>query len=222
MSDWGPNQYLSELIANAQAATVRITKSTAVMISDRYGITAAHSPLDENNEITPGLTAQNMWGEVRNIINVFYTVDEDFAIIELESPFEHNYSVKLADENAQAGDVVFAVGHPYTVANAGVGWAVSFGERSGIDSGDYWIDANILQVEGGNSGGGVFNENGELIGIVSVSWYEEAHEPDAASPYYLDNGVVDGILDVINFRNTAGTIKLEFIKDFLAQYGVVE
>ena len=220
MSDWGPNQYLSELIANAQAATVRITKSTAVMISDRYGITAAHSPLDENNEITPGLTAQNMWGEVRNIINVFYTVDEDFAIIELESPFEHNYSVKLADENAQAGDVVFAVGHPYTVANAGVGWAVSFGERSGIDSGDYWIDANILQVEGGNSGGGVFNENGELIGIVSVSWYEEAHEPDAASPYYLDNGVVDGILDVINFRNTAGTIKLEFIKDFLAQYEV--
>ena len=220
MSDWGPNQYLSELIANAQAATIRITKSTAVMISDRYGITAAHSPLDENNEITPGLTAQNMWGEVRNIINVFYTVDEDFAIIELESPFEHNYSVKLADENAQAGDVVFAVGHPYTVANAGVGWAVSFGERSGIDSGDYWIDANILQVEGGNSGGGVFNENGELIGIVSVSWYVEAHEPDAASPYYLDNGVVDGILDVINFRNTAGTIKLEFIKDFLAQYEV--
>ena len=221
MSDWGPYQYLSELIANAQAATVRITRSTAVMISDRYAITAAHSPLDENNEITPGLTAQNMWGEIRNIINVFYTVGEDFAIVELESPFENNYSVKLADENAQAGDDVFAVGHPYTVANAGVGWAVSFGERSSIDSGDYWIDANILQVEGGNSGGGVFNDKGELVGIVSVSWFEEAHEFDATSPYYLDNEVVDGILDVINFRNTAGTIRLEFIKDFLAQYEVV-
>ena len=221
MSDWGPYQYLSELIANAQAATVRITRSTAVMISDRYAITAAHSPLDENNEITPGLTAQNMWGEIRNIINVFYTVGEDFAIVELESSFENNYSVKLADENAQAGDNVFAVGHPYTVANAGVGWAVSFGERSGIDSGDYWIDANILQAEGGNSGGGVFNDKGELVGIVSVGWYEEAHELYATSPYYLDSEVVDGILDVIGSRNTTGTIKLEFIKDFLAQYEVV-
>ena len=221
MSGWGQYQYLSEVIALTQAATVRITKSTAVMISDRYAITAAHSPLDENNEITPGLTAQNMWGEVRNIINVFYTVEEDFAIVELESPFEHNYSVKLADQNAQAGDVVFAVGHPYTVANAGVGWAVSFGERTAIDSGDYWIDTNILQVEGGNSGGGVFNENGELVGIVSVAWYEEAHESNATSPYYQDNAVVDGILDVINVHNTTGTIKLEFIKDFLAQHEVV-
>ena len=221
MSDWGPYQYLSELIANAQAATVRITRSTAVMISDRYAITAAHSPLDENNEITPGLTAQNMWGEIRNIINVFYTVGEDFAIVELESSFENNYSVKLADENAQAGDDVFAVGHPYTVANAGVGWAVSFGERSGIDSGDYWIDANILQAEGGNSGGGVFNDKGELVGIVSVSWFEESHESNSLSPYYQDNGVNDGFLDIINKRNTAGTIKLEFIKDFLAQYGIV-
>ena len=221
MSDWGPYQYLSELIANAQAATVRITRSTAVMISDRYAITAAHSPLDANNEITPGLTAQNMWGEIRNIINVFYTVGEDFAIVELESPFENNYSVKLADENAQAGDDVFAVGHPYTVAGAGVGWAVSFGERSGIDSGDYWIDANILQTEGGNSGGGVFNDKGELVGIVSVSWFVESHESNPLSPYYQDNGVVTGILDIINVRNTTGTIKLEFIKDFLAQYGVV-
>jgi len=221
MSDWGPYQYLSELIANAQAATVRITRSTAVMISDRYAITAAHSPLDENNEITPGLTAQNMWGEIRNIINVFYTVGEDFAIVELESSFENNYSVKLADENAQAGDDVFAVGHPYTVANAGVGWAVSFGERSGIDSGDYWIDANILQAEGGNSGGGVFNDKGELVGIVSVSWFEESHESNSLSPYYQDNGINDGFLDIINKRNTAGTIKLEFIKDFLAQYGIV-
>jgi len=221
MSDWGPYQHLSELIANAQAATVRITRSTAVMISDRYAITAAHSPLDANDEITPGLTAQNMWGEIRNIINVFYTVDEDFAIVELESPFENNYSIKLADENAQAGDDVFAVGHPYTVANAGVGWAVSFGERSGIDSGDYWIDANILQVEGGNSGGGVFNNKGELVGIVSVSWFEKSNESNSLSPYYQDNGVVDGFLDIISYRNTAGTIKLEIIKDFLAQYEVV-
>ena len=87
---WGEYDYLTSNIELAQAATVKITKSTAVMISDRYAITAAHSPLDANNEITPNLEVKNIWGEVREIINVYYDVDADFAIVELESPFEHS------------------------------------------------------------------------------------------------------------------------------------
>ena len=58
---------MSDTIKNAQAAVVRITASTAVMISSTHAITAAHSPLDENNEITPDLTVQNIL-EGRNII----------------------------------------------------------------------------------------------------------------------------------------------------------
>ncbi len=44
---WGQYQYLSDKIKNAQSAVVRITASTAVMISPTHAITAAHSPLDE-------------------------------------------------------------------------------------------------------------------------------------------------------------------------------
>ena len=80
---WGEYDYLSSSIEAAQAAVVRITKSSAVMISDKYAITAAHSPLDADNEITPDLTVQNIWGEARDIVDVIYVVEEDFAIVDI-------------------------------------------------------------------------------------------------------------------------------------------
>ena len=64
---WGNYQYLSEKIKIAQASVVRITASSAVMISPTHAITAAHSPLDENNEVTENLTVQNIFGEIRNV-----------------------------------------------------------------------------------------------------------------------------------------------------------
>ena len=124
---WGEYQFLSDHIKNAQGAVVRITASTAVMISPTHAITAAHSPLDENNEITPDLTVQNIFGEVRDIVNVIYDIPADFAIVELESPFENSYSVQIADNDALAGDTAFAIGNPKDTAWGGVGWAVSFG-----------------------------------------------------------------------------------------------
>ena len=102
---WGEYEELATVIEQTQAATVRITRSTAVMISDRFAITAAHSPLDENNEITPGLTVQNLWGEQRDIINVYYDVVADFAIVELETPFVNSYAVKLANAFGEASQV---------------------------------------------------------------------------------------------------------------------
>ena len=79
--NWGEYSYLTDEISNAQAATVKITRSTAVMISDQYALTAAHSPLDANNEITPNLEVKNIWGEVRDITDVYYDVSADFAIV---------------------------------------------------------------------------------------------------------------------------------------------
>ena len=214
MSDWGPYQHLSELIANAQAATVRITYSTAVMISDRYAITAAHSPLDANNEITPNLTVQNLWGEVRNIVNVFYVVEEDFAIVELESPFENSYAVKLADASPAPGDSVFQVGNPGVVANSGIGWAVSFGFDYDRQE-EPWIDVFDIPTSGGNSGGGIYNEKGELVGITSVGF-----RGDKKTPWYNENFQVSNGIEPINDGWLNGSINLAFIKDFLAKHNV--
>ena len=170
---WGEYQYLSDEIKITQAAVVRITASTAVMISPTHAITAAHSPLDENNEITPDLTVQNIYGEMRDIIDVKYDVDADFAIVELESPFENSYAVEIAPEKPSEGDFAFAVGNPKDVAWGGVGWAVSFGFARDPDiNNDAHIGMFDIQITNGYSGGGIFNDKGQLQGIISYTTSE--------------------------------------------------
>ena len=39
-----------------------------------------------------------------------YDVDADFAIVELDSPFENSYAVELATSNPSEGDPAFAIG----------------------------------------------------------------------------------------------------------------
>jgi uncharacterized delta-60 repeat protein len=216
--DWGIYNDLSEQIEQAQAATVRITRSTAVMISDRYAITAAHSPLDENNEITPGLTVQNLWGEVRDIVNVFYDVAHDFAIVELASPFDNSYSVKLADEFGAVGEDAFIVGHPWTVANAGIGWAVAFGTTYPEDNPDPgWVSFD-LDVQGGFSGSGIYNDKGELLAVLSVSY---SGGDNNQTPYFNEDlAFQNSYWDIRNGWWAAGP-GVEYIKEFMATYDVI-
>ena len=92
---WGSYAHLSGAIELAQAATVKIGGGTAVMISDQFALTAAHVVIN-NNELKPSLTALNLWGETRAVINAYFDIAADLAVIELESPFQNNYSVEIA------------------------------------------------------------------------------------------------------------------------------
>jgi|GEM_PF-2059615 uncharacterized delta-60 repeat protein len=215
---WGKYDYLSSNIELAQAATVKITHSTAVMISDLYAITAAHSPLDVNNEITPDLEVKNIWGEVREITNVYYDVDADFAIVELESPFENSYSVKISDTASVADDPVFIVGHPKTVVSAGLGWAVAFGTAYGVDHDDKELTYFDLDVIGGFSGSGIYNDQGELVSVLSGS--NTQYLPDSGSVYFNEELTVHNeIWNDLNGWAALG-VKLDFILPFLNQYSV--
>jgi S1-C subfamily serine protease len=221
---WGEYQYLSEKIKNAQASTVRITASTAVMISPTHAITAAHSPLDENNEITPDLKVQNIFGEVRNITNVIYDLPSDFAIVELESPFDNSFSVKIAEFDSSSGDPVFSIGNPKDTAWGGVGWAVSFGFARDILF-ELYFKLFDIQIMGGFSGGGVYNDQGHLVGINSGT---TSHMSEGSFRPKMKNftGIFDedfSILDgpwksLNNFQVTA--ISLSFIKEFMSSHNI--
>ena len=225
---WGDYQYLSDAIKISQAAVVRITASSAVMISPKHAITAAHSPLDENNEITPNLTVQNIFGEKRDIIDVKYDTLADFAIVELESPFQNSYAVELAPNKPSAGDVAFAVGNPKDAAWGGVGWAVSFGfardpSPNFYDEEDF--DLFDIQIMGGFSGGGIFNEKGQLQGIIS---YTTSHSSDGSfrpniwvsNDFFSENfNIHDGPWKSLDTKQV-GAIHLDFINQFLALHQV--
>ena len=221
---WGEYQYLSEKIKNAQAATVRITASTAVMISPTHAITAAHSPLDENNEITPDLKVQNIFGEVRNITNVIYDLPSDFAIVELESPFDNSFSVKIAEFDSSSDDPVFSIGNPKDTAWGGVGWAVSFGFARDILF-EVYFKLFDIQIMGGFSGGGVYNDQGHLVGINSGTtsqMSEGSFRPEMKNftgIFEEDFSILDGPWKSLNnFQVTA--ISLSFIKEFMSSHNI--
>ena len=103
---WGTYAYLSDAIELTQAATVKLPDGTGVMISGQFVLTAAHVVI-ENNELAPNQTAINLWGETRAVINAYFDIAADLAVLELESPFQNSYSVKIASAAAQQDDEIF-------------------------------------------------------------------------------------------------------------------
>lgn len=94
----------------------------------------------------------------------------DLALIDTFNKYpEHRTSLPLTKE-VKLGDEVSVVGHP-----AGVSFTYTHGYVSGFHSDINPEAINIrgpfiqinASIVGGNSGGGVFNDRGELIGIVS-------------------------------------------------------
>lgn len=211
---WADRNYLADSITRAQAATIRITSSTGVLISPKYAITAAHSPLDGNNEITPNLVAENAWGEKRAIVNVFYDVARDFAIVELESPYEKFGTVPIATERSETGSEAFIVGNPAYVVAMGLSRAVSFGTVTNYLEPDGFERFSDFHAFGGYSGSGVYNDQGELVGILSMAGCCDY------SPYYDANlPTYNTTWDQYRQENIYA-IPMEFIKDFLEQYQV--
>ena len=189
--NWGRYEHLKTHIQNAQAATVKITHSSATMINEKFAITAAHSPMDENWEVTPNLTVTNIFGEVRDIVNVFYTSEEeDLAIVELSSPFEKSFSVKIASETASTGDEIFGVGHPAY----GYDWSVTFGKAvNKITDGGIHVDHD-LYVTSGFSGGGIYNSNGELISVISGGGASGSRSGIKAKPFSENFKVINSVI----------------------------
>jgi len=91
---WGTYAYLSEAIELTQTATVKLPDGTGVMISGQFVLTAAHVVI-ENNELAPNQTAITLWGETRAVINAYFDIAADLAVLELESPFQNSYSVVI-------------------------------------------------------------------------------------------------------------------------------
>jgi len=101
---------------------------------------------------------------------VFGDGAHDLALIEVSgSPLAHR-SAQLADFEPSVGDEIEVMGHPagieYTLAK---GYVSAY--RSDIDQDVLDIHGPFMQINagisGGNSGGGVYNTSGKLVGIVS-------------------------------------------------------
>ena len=215
---WGTYAHLGNAIELAQAATVKISGGTAVMISGHFALTAAHVVIN-NNELKPSLTATNLWGETKAVINAYFDIAADLAVIELESPFQNSYSVEIASAAAQQDDEIFIVGHPWTTAAAGIGWAVAFGYAYSPDLSDQ-MQQNYqffnLAVTTGFSGSGLFNDSGELVSIQSGM----NTQLDPSSPYFVKDKPIHNQIWDLDSKWSALGVEFPFIQTFLAQHAI--
>jgi serine protease Do len=89
------------------------------------------------------------------------------ALLVVDEPLDH--PIALPGGMPSVGDTVYAMGHPY-----GLEWSFSSGVVSAIRVEEDMVDnIPIIQatapISPGNSGGGLFNEYGQLVGICSFT-----------------------------------------------------
>ena len=157
-----------ELVSNGKM-TKAVTAGglgSGFLISDNQVITAAHVV-----QVADKVNVQFVDGEIipAKVISAYSKAD--VALLELIWPKKNAVTVEFADsDQVKVGDQVFVVGAPY-----GLGHSLSSGYVSGkIDmkqDKNPFTNSEYIQTDAaintGNSGGPMFNMNGEVIGVVS-------------------------------------------------------
>ena len=160
---FGAHRPVNHPIREAVAATVHKfhdpvlgISCSAVMVAPERAITAAH--------------CLNMTAPVLTIDGYEYAVTEGYAasprdVAILIVPGAPCPCARIADTPLEAGDPVAAVGYPF-----GMALVVTYGEMQARvvlpEDGQEYLVVTSLGAPG-NSGGGIFNQYGELVGITS-------------------------------------------------------
>ena len=153
------------------------------------------------------------------------SMEYDIAVLKINSDYlkpENNYpyhEVRLGDSSSlEVGESVIAVGNPegngLSVTNGIVSVESEYikmylaNETSTTNRRVIRIDA---AVNGGNSGGGLYNQDGELIGIVNAKLVDEDVEGMCyAIPINTASSIADKIIETCDGTNTT-TIKRVYL-----------
>jgi len=182
-----PDHQLSKAIERAKAATVGIlrhvedspsqatqrhfsVRGTGVHIRDGYILTASHAvkgtergkPVIPNNITVLTEDLQEL-PAVLTGVNVFL----DIAVYRVnhQEGTSRLGSIPFGDTDPEPGEEVFTVGYP-------LGWgpALGFGRIGNPNTFLPTVQSRLMQIDlsacSGNSGGGLFNVRGEIVGVV--------------------------------------------------------
>ena len=131
-----------------------------VISADGYVVTNAH--------VTEGADKITLTTTDNDVYEAdFVGADEktDIALLKAQHPLNFEPAVFADSENIRVGNSVFAIGNPFGLGNSVSSGIISAKERD-IEKGPY---DNFIQTDAsinrGNSGGPLFNMNGEIIGM---------------------------------------------------------
>ncbi len=160
--------------------TTRGSGSGVLISADGYILTCHHVIVNDNST-TKAISVTVNSGEIYSASLVGYDASTDLAVIKIEPKngqkftfAEHGKSSRLL-----VGEHVVAIGNPLgTLGGTVTNGIISATERT-IKSED-GTEMSLLQtnaaVNSGNSGGGLFNLDGQLVGIVNAKYSAEGVE----------------------------------------------
>lgn len=140
---------------------------SGIIISDTGHILTCYHVIEDAQTISVRLSN----GESYQASVLAYDEQSDVAIIKIDSESELTPVVFGSSDNLVLGDEVVAIGNPL----GELGGSVTEGIISGLDrevsiqdKGTFTVLQTSAAINGGNSGGGLFNMQGELIGMVNA------------------------------------------------------
>lgn len=147
---------------------IQRTDNRALVITNRHVVDPLFAVSDGRAQLTttPTPTVKFVTNDDHEGKVVWLAPDGiDLALIDVECPAGVETVAWDTDPTVQVGDRVFAIGNP-----AGLGWSTTFGTVSAFRDHPYGArKVAVVQTDArigpGNSGGGLYTETGELIGI---------------------------------------------------------
>lgn len=165
-------------LGNPVVVAITVTKtagtgigSGVIMTEDGYIATNAHVVEDAKT-----ITVQTYDGKTFNAVTVGSSVLDDLAVIKIDAD-DLPFATFGDSSSVQVGDSTTVIGHP---AGLKFGWTSTYGYVSAINrdveihnyDGTLLHKMTLLQIDAdvnkGNSGGPMFNDRGEVIGIINM------------------------------------------------------
>ena len=151
------------------------------------------------------IIVRNGLGKVREVetVEVPSNKDIDLALLKLKNPYPSNYSLSIGDiKSPKPGEQIYVMGYPMSSILGRYNPSISEGIVSktsgfGETAGEFQITAKINK---GNSGGPIFNDKGDIIGIsVGKLNKSEVLKVDGFIPEDVNVGISGQVLT--NFLN---------------------
>ena len=185
---------------NYKSSNVSVSKSdyevkatgSGILISENGYIITNEHVINDANKIQVELTSQGI-SKLYSAILVQKDADNDLAIIKInDESFKPIEKLKYSFKESGAIDVgtqVFTIGFPLALSGMGKEAKYTDGKISAKTGYNGALNSfqSTIAIQPGNSGGPVFNEKGELMGLINASVRETDNVAYAIKLNYIKN-----------------------------------
>ena len=177
-----------------------VIEEKPIIIKEETELTIIKEAIDPPEETQTNITVSYLLrnenyeeiGNVRYIAEIVsYDEEKDLALLRIFTKDENLNIVSIAKEEPKIGDTVYSIGNPLSINRTLSKGILSTKEK------DFYISDNTITF--GNSGGGLFNNKGELIGVPSNVMVYIFQIPESSLGLSRDLNTIKDFLEGVDY-----------------------